>query len=58
MFEKDAESKQAIIDSGKCAIVELTDEERDAFREAIQSVYDKYADVVGAENLAKIMAMK
>lgn len=58
VFEKDAESKQAIIDSGKCAIVELTDEERDAFREAIQSVYDKYADVVGAENLAKIMAMK
>lgn len=37
----------------KVTIIELTDEERQAFREAAQSVYDSYEDQIGADVIAE-----
>ena len=38
--------------------VELTDEERAAFREAVQPVYDKYADKIGADLIEKAVEIQ
>ncbi|MPN26976.1 2,3-diketo-L-gulonate-binding periplasmic protein YiaO [bioreactor metagenome] len=54
VMEKDKESKQAIIASGKTQIIELTSEERAAFRKAEQPVYDKYASEIGADLISQI----
>ncbi|SFP45073.1 C4-dicarboxylate-binding protein DctP [Oscillibacter sp. PC13] len=43
------ECKQKIIDAGKTEIIELTVEERMAFREAAQPVYDEYAPKIGSD---------
>jgi len=43
------EYKQKILDSGKCEIIELTQDERQAFQDAAQVVYDAYANQIGAD---------
>lgn len=50
------EYKQKIVDLGKCVIVELSDEERQAFRDAAQPVYDKWSDQIGQDLLDQIAA--
>ena len=54
--ESEAEYKQKILDSGKCQIIELTPEERLAFRDAAQPVYDMYVEEHGSELLDAVMA--
>ena len=54
VMKKDAESKQAIIDTKKTEIIELTSEQRAAFREAVQPVYDKYAAEIGEDLIKQI----
>ena len=44
--------------NGKNVIIELTPEERDAFRKACQSVYDEFLDKVGRETYEKIMKLQ
>jgi tripartite ATP-independent transporter DctP family solute receptor len=46
---QNAECKQKIIDTGKTEIIELSVDERMAFREAAQSVYDEYAPKIGSD---------
>jgi len=58
VMEKDEESKQAIIATGKTEIVELTPAEWDVFRAAVQPVYDKYASEVGEALLNQILDMQ
>lgn len=58
VMEKDEESKQAIIASGKTEIVELTGTEWDAFRAAVRPVYDRYAPEVGEALLNRILDMQ
>ncbi len=58
VMEKDEESKQAIIASGKTEIVELTQAEWDAFRAAVKPVYDRYAPEVGEALLKQILDMQ
>ena len=48
------EYKQMIIDGGYCEIIELTPEERQAFRDAVQPVYDEYSATIGADFLQAI----
>ncbi len=54
--ESEAEYKQKILDSGKCQVIELTPEERLAFRDAAQPVYDMYVEEHGSELLDAVMA--
>lgn len=49
--ETDDEFKKEL--EGQVTIVELTDEERAAFREAAQPVYDAYEDQIGADVIAE-----
>ena len=42
-----------IIETGKCEIIELTTEERQAFRDAAQPVYDDYTAEHGSELLER-----
>lgn len=58
VMQKDAESKQAIVDSKKSEIIELTAEERAAFREAVQPVYDKYAAEIGEDLIKQIAELQ
>ncbi len=41
-------------DNGKNVVVQLSSEERAAFRAAVQSVYDKYADKIGPDLIAGV----
>ena len=43
---------------GKNVIIELTNEEREAFRKATQSVYDQYLEKVGKGTYEKIMKLQ
>lgn len=54
VFEKDAESKNAIVAKGKTQIVVLSPEERAAFRQAVQPVYYKYASEIGVDLIKQI----
>jgi C4-dicarboxylate-binding protein DctP len=47
--EQNQEAKQAIIDSGKSEIVELTDDQRKQWVEAMQPVWKAFEDDIGAE---------
>lgn len=38
------EYKKVILDTGKCEIIELTEEQRLPFREAVQKLYDEFPD--------------
>ena len=49
----DGATRQRFIDENLITIVELTPEERAAFRVAAQPVYDAYADKIGADLIAK-----
>ncbi|WP_256840083.1 DctP family TRAP transporter solute-binding subunit [Ornithinimicrobium faecis] len=52
-----ADSKQAIIDAGTTEIIELTDEESQAFEDAVvPSVWKEYEDVVGPEIIEELLA--
>lgn len=46
--------KQKIIENGHCEVIELTPEERQAFRDAAQPVYDSYIKAHGSELLDAI----
>ena len=46
--------KQKIIENGHCEVIELTPEERQAFRDAAQPVYDSYIEAHGSELLDAI----
>jgi C4-dicarboxylate-binding protein DctP len=48
--------RKTIEDSG-VQIYTLTEEERQAFVEASQPVYEEYRDVIGAELLDKVLAL-
>lgn len=52
--DQNDEYKQMIIDTGKCEIIELSTEERQAFRDAAQTVYDEYTDQIGADFIQAI----
>jgi len=41
--------KQNIIDAGKAKVVQLSDDDRAAWREAVEPVIDKYRDEIGAD---------
>ena len=56
--EIDGGIKQRFIDENLITVVELTDEERAAFREAVQPVYDKYADKIGADLIEKAIEIQ
>ena len=58
MDEIDSGIKQRFIDENLITVVELTDEERAAFREAVQPVYDKYADKIGADLIEKAVEIQ
>lgn len=52
--EQNKEYKQKILDNGKTEIIELTPEERQAFRDAAQPVYDKYSEKIGVDFIKAI----
>lgn len=52
--EENEEYKQMILDAGTCEVIELTSEERQAFRDAAQVVYDEYSDEIGADFIQAI----
>jgi len=54
MAEQDSEYRQSLVDSGKVEVITLTDEERAAFRDATQSVYDAFIQDKGPEAQALI----
>ena len=56
--EIDGGIKQRFIDEKLMTVIELTDEERAAFREAVQPVYDKYADKIGADLIEKAVEIQ
>ena len=47
--ELNEESKKIIVDSGKTKITTLTDEERQAFIDAVKPVHEKYEEIIGKE---------
>lgn len=53
--KQNEECKQMILDAGKTTIIELSVEERQAFRDAAQPVYDKFSDQIGAEFIQSII---
>ena len=55
-MDDDNACKDKIIETGKCEIIELTTEERQAFRDAAQPVYDDYTAEHGSELLDAILA--
>ncbi len=54
--QKDLEDKQKIIDSKRSEIITLTEEERQAWVEAMKPVWKKFEDAVGKENLEAAIA--
>lgn len=53
-MDQNDEYKQMILDTGKCEIIELSTEERQAFRDAAQPVYDQYIEKHGSDFLDAI----
>lgn len=52
-----AEAKATIEEAGTTEIVELTDEERQVFKDAVvPSVWEQYADVIGEDLVAELLA--
>lgn len=51
-----ADSKAKIAESGRNEFIELTDEQRAAWREAMKPVYDEFEDKVGADLIAAAKA--
>jgi len=49
--EKAMSDKQAIIDSKRTKVIELSDEERAKWVEAMKPVWKDFEDTVGADNL-------
>lgn len=56
--EENEKSRQNIIDSGKVEVLELTDEERNALKDALQPVYDEFSSAITEELLEGIRALK
>lgn len=54
--EIDNEYKQKIIDGDYCEIIELSVDQRNAFKEAAMPVYDQFRDLVGGEWLDSLNA--
>lgn len=52
--KQNEEYKQKIINAGKTEIIELSPEERQAFRDAAQPVYDKYSEKIGVDFIKAI----
>lgn len=53
------DAKQAILDGGTTKILELTDQERQAFKDAVvPSVWNKYRDVIGPELIDSLLAQQ
>ena len=52
--DQNEEYKQMIIDAGTTEIIELTPEERQAFRDAVQPVYDQYAPSIGEDFMQEL----
>ncbi|MGH3384819.1 MAG: DctP family TRAP transporter solute-binding subunit, partial [Nocardioidaceae bacterium] len=51
------DAKQVILDAGETTITELSDAERQAFKDAVvPSVWEQYADVVGQDLLDELLA--
>jgi C4-dicarboxylate-binding protein DctP len=54
-FEVDAESKQKIQEAGTTEFIELTEEQREAFRDpVVPELWDQYADVIGPELIQEL----
>lgn len=56
--DDNAQSYENIKDSGKVEVIELTEEEREALKEAFKPVYDEFTDVITEELLDGIEALK
>lgn len=54
--KKDAEDKQAIIDSKRSTIHTLTPEQREKWVEAMKPVWDKFKDAIGADLIDNALA--
>ena len=52
--ENEAELEEKIGSNGTNVIITLTDEEREAFRDAAQSVYDKYTPQIGEDLIESV----
>jgi C4-dicarboxylate-binding protein DctP len=53
------EAKKTIQDAGTTQILELTDEERQAFKDAVvPAVWDQYRDVIGSDLIDSLLAKK
>ncbi len=54
-FEVDAEAKKNIEEAGTTEFIELTEEQRDAFRDpVVPELWDEYADVIGPELIQEL----
>ncbi len=53
--EQDEKTKRELIDSGKVKVIELTESERAAFREAAQPVYKQWEEKIGKELIKKVL---
>ncbi|MGM8366426.1 TRAP transporter substrate-binding protein [Virgibacillus sp. W0181] len=53
--ESEEEIKQEIIDSGENEIIELTDEEREAFAEKARTIYEKWEPEIGGDILQRVL---
>jgi len=56
--EENAASLENIKNSGKMEVLELTDEEKAALKEALQPVYDEFEDVITSELIEGIRKLK
>ncbi|MGM9950138.1 MAG: DctP family TRAP transporter solute-binding subunit [Lysinibacillus sp.] len=56
--EENAKSFENIKNSGTVEVHEMTQEERDALKEALQPVYDEFSDVITTELIEGIEALK
>jgi len=54
--EVDDADRQKIVESGRTKIVQLTPEEREQWREAMQPVWEEYEDEIGAEVIEAAVA--
>lgn len=56
--ELNAKSKQIIVDAGNTKITTLTEEQRQAFIDAVQPVHEEYEEVIGKEYLDYARSLK
>lgn len=57
-FEVNREARQVIVDAGTTEFIELTPEERQAFKdEVVPAVWNEYADVIGQDIIDELLAM-